>query len=95
MLGRAWQVTGCGVRQVLIRQTRGTRAYISRFVGLIRAPGDAAGFALNTSMCLFADLFENEAHARAEHRRRRKLTHSAIDRRCRIAAPEAAQAATG
>jgi hypothetical protein len=81
---KAWQITGCGVRQVLIRKVSGTRAYVSRLARNSLASDAAFGFVVATSACLITDLFETEGRARAEHRRRREATFSPYDRRVRL-----------
>jgi hypothetical protein len=89
--GPAFQITGSGVRPVLVR-----RLYPSDGARVSRAAesgrdGRVLSYRVGTSFALAVNLFATKAQAAAEFVRRRKLTHSATDRRClRTVAAEAA-----
>lgn len=80
--GIVWQITGGGVRRVLIRRKPiGTIFAVSRFV-FSDAARVIGGFAPKTVHAPITDLFPTEHDARVEFCRRRRETHSALDRRC-------------
>jgi hypothetical protein len=97
VLGPAWQITGRGVREVLIRSTLVDGALVSRRTGpfLHNAAGRARDFAANTLPALFQNLYRTEAEARAEFGRRQLLTRSPLDRRLRNTSPLMVNRAAG
>lgn len=80
-IGRAWQVTGAGVRRVIIRRPLGPTSYaVSRLV-YYDATRTTGGFCPRSKPANAADLFLDQTDARTEFLRRQRLTRCANDRR--------------
>jgi hypothetical protein len=76
---QVWQITGRGVRLVLIRRFLDpATARVSRWLNA----GLDSGFVPAATSAPVSDLFATESAARIEAAQRRNLTHSAADRRC-------------
>lgn len=84
-IGPSWQVSGQGVREVLIREWFDAGAAVSRRAGGL-VPGRGGlirDWALNTSLAAAGDLFLIEGEARAAFARRQDATRLPADRRMR------------